>query len=342
MKIINLTQAFTHGGIETAFIQYEKNLKLYGYEVFNILSKSPNMQAELPANYNLIPLKSFLHLRKYWQIFKYIYKIQPDIIISHVDRTTKICKFLKKFFSKKIILVSVAHFPKIKTISQADYVIALTEAKKNEISKYKDSDYIYNLPHAINFSEEFKKSKPAKVIKIGFLGRLCADKGLEYLIEALSKIKNTKFEFIIAGEGDNNNYYFDLLKKNNIDQQTTYLGWVNDIKSFFAEIDIFVMPSLRETFCIALIEAAKYSVPVITTNCQGPKEIFDQEGLCEMVPTHDAEALANSLEKYINDYDLACANAKNAYQYLKQKYDEPVIAKQLNNIIEDIKKRETL
>jgi glycosyltransferase involved in cell wall biosynthesis len=47
--------------------------------------------------------------------------------------------------------------------------------------------------------------------------------------------------------------------------------------NFFPNIDIFLMPSIRETFGLVMLEAIKYGKPVITTNTDGANTIFDKQ-----------------------------------------------------------------
>ena len=60
-----------------------------------------------------------------------------------------------------------------------------------------------------------------------------------------------------------------------------YLGWINCKDKFFKSIDAFCSTSLIEPFGLVIIEAMARGIPVISTNCNGPKDIIknNQDGL---------------------------------------------------------------
>ena len=49
---------------------------------------------------------------------------------------------------------------------------------------------------------------------------------------------------------------------------------MKDKKEFYDEIDIFLLPSIRETFGLVILEAMQYGKPIISSDCNGPHEII--------------------------------------------------------------------
>ena len=67
-----------------------------------------------------------------------------------------------------------------------------------------------------------------------------------------------------------------MINNLNLNQQVIFLDWCKP-SDFFSNIDIFLMPSIRETFGLVMLEAIKYAKPIITTNTDGANTIFDSQ-----------------------------------------------------------------
>src|SRR5262249_385111 len=81
-----------------------------------------------------------------------------------------------------------------------------------------------------------------------------------------------------------------MLKQKSADLPVEFLGFVQPTE-FFEKIDILIVPSWEEPFGIVLLEAMASGVPVIATDCGGPKEILP----ATLVPPDDPTALANAI-----------------------------------------------
>lgn len=112
-----------------------------------------------------------------------------------------------------------------------------------------------------------------------FVGRLLRDKGIiEYLEAAMMLLKEHPFlEFLIVGEIDSKNK--TAISKSELDfylkqsPQIKYLGNSNNIIEVLNGIDVMVLPSYREGLSKSLLEAAAMTIPIVTTNVSGCKEV---------------------------------------------------------------------
>jgi glycosyltransferase involved in cell wall biosynthesis len=133
--------------------------------------------------------------------------------------------------------------------------------------------------------------------------RLKRVKGLEYLINAIPEIvgSNKNAYFIIAGKGDQENNLKNLVKKLNIMEYVYFPGFVNHelLPSYYSIADLFVLPSLYETFGLVYIDALSFGVPVVTTENGGSLDIIDElKGI--LVPPKDSKKLAEAVIKALN------------------------------------------
>ena len=114
------------------------------------------------------------------------------------------------------------------------------------------------------------------------------------------------------------------------------MGWVKDKDRFFADIDIFCLPSLHEPFGIIILEAMGHSLPIVATNTEGPHEILrdGQDGLiCDKNSSTD---LALKLAYLIGNQNKALEFARSAYLRLEENYAINVVALKLVELIKRV------
>lgn len=124
--------------------------------------------------------------------------------------------------------------------------------------------------------------EPARknIKNIGFVGRVCHEKGLHILIEAFQQAKRKDLELHIAGI-INDKMYFEKLKL--ITKGEANIYWdlnldEQEIDSFYNKIDILVIPSVTyETGPFVLYEAFERNIPVIANNL-GDMAIWKKNG----------------------------------------------------------------
>ncbi len=181
---------------------------------------------------------------------------------------------------------------------------------------------------------------PEDAFVYGFVGRLNADKGINELIEAFDKtskqIENTYL--MLVGMYDRGNpISAENLKLANESPNIILTGNVQneEVYSCMAAFDVLVHPTYREGFGKVLQEGMGMSLPIITTDVPGPKEVVENGISGALVPVKNADALADQMIELCQNPDLckqyATAGRKRAETY----FDRPIM---LNNILEDMKK----
>jgi len=156
-----------------------------------------------------------------------------------------------------------------------------------------------------------KLAIPPDAIVLGFVGWLVADKGVAELIDvftALAKRHDNLHLLMIGPEGG---------KRDPLPPRTLgtirqhrgihYAGLVSDPVPFYAAMDLCVLPTRREGFPYALLEAAALEVPVVATRVTGCVDaVVDGEtGL--LVDPVDPEGLAAAVERLARDPVLRSA-----------------------------------
>lgn len=197
------------------------------------------------------------------------------------------------------------------TMKRAKYILVATEETKNKIPKRYQSKTIVmpaigleSIP-AIKFTAHSNNK-----IKIIMVGRLIYWKAFDIGIKAFLKIANKypDLELYILGEGNQK----DELKKligNKLGTQVFFEEKVNhdDIYDFYYGFDIFLNTTLRDSGCMAMMEAISVGIPCIAIASGGPSILLGKESNYSIKPVdydYCIEEIANKLEQLICSSEL--------------------------------------
>lgn len=160
------------------------------------------------------------------------------------------------------------------------------------------------------------EGKPSRG-SILFLGRVDPSKGLDYLLQAMRKVHAIVPASLLTviGGGLIQNYQ-DLARRLGVDDFVTFSGHMSheDVLHRLHEGDVFVLPSLMESFGGVLLEAMAARLPVVSTRVGAIPEVVEDNLTGLLVPPGDAEALAKALVRVLTDQALADRLSSNAYK----------------------------
>ena len=155
---------------------------------------------------------------------------------------------------------------------------------------------------------------PAGAPVLGFVGRLARDKGMLELGHAWRSLRERHPEahLLLVGrkEGDLPPEAERLLAP---DAHTHVVGAQRAVAPYLAAMDLFVMPSYREGFCVANIEASAMRLPVVATRIPGCIDSVADGTTGTLIPPRNTDALVDAVEVYLASPELAaqsrCARA---------------------------------
>ena len=132
-----------------------------------------------------------------------------------------------------------------------------------------------------------------------FVGRLAGEKGVDMLIEGVRRISKVRADIglLIVGEGPERK---SLEKRAQNLPQVFFLGFQdwNQLPRYYAAVDLFVLPSVREPWGLVVNEAMASGLPVLTTRKVGAAQDLIIEGQSGYsVPENDAEAMALAIDR---------------------------------------------
>ncbi|HPQ41604.1 MAG TPA: glycosyltransferase [bacterium] len=117
-------------------------------------------------------------------------------------------------------------------------------------------------------------------IVVGAAARLVPQKGLDVLVRAAAEpaLRENGVVFYVAGDGPEREHLMHQAEKAGVSGCFKIIGFQSDIRRFYRNIDIFAMPSMKEGFSNALVEAMACGVPVVATAVGGnPEAVRNRE-----------------------------------------------------------------
>jgi glycosyltransferase involved in cell wall biosynthesis len=158
---------------------------------------------------------------------------------------------------------------------------------------------------------------------IGYVGRLSEEKGVNYLIEAASILKQlaATFKIIILGDGPKKIELEYLTKSKGLDNEIIFAGFQDDIDKWLTAIDVFVLPSLTEGTPMALLEAMSMGIPVIASAVGGVPGIVKNRVNGFLIDPGDYSGLCDKITLLKNNPALREKMASEAVKTIKERFD---------------------
>jgi glycosyltransferase involved in cell wall biosynthesis len=151
---------------------------------------------------------------------------------------------------------------------------------------------------------------PAEAPVIGFVGRFTRDKGLCELIEAYFHLRHQRprLHLLLVGDfEDGDPVPSNVHKVIQCDSQIIHTGIVRDTAPYYHVMDVFALPTYREGFPNAALEAHAAGKPIVAARATGVVDAVIDGVSGVLVPVGDSDALAKGLELLLKDKELAAA-----------------------------------
>lgn len=379
MKLLVITPYFYPkiGGLENYAFNISKGLmKDYNYEMVVITSNHESKEYKeeklggikiyrLPYQFKIS--NTPISFRWKIQIKKIIEKENPNVINAHtpVPFISDIaCRVAHKL---KIHFVLTYHNDLVKDnffvnlICKTYYLILGNKTLKlsNKIiatSQYyaENSPYLFNhldkieiVSPGVNIPKEKinQKTKKEKIVLfVGQLDKTHHHKGLNYLIEAIQKVKKNieDVKLVVIGSGDNLEEYKQQVKLFNLKNNVKFLGRASDseLSKNYNIANAIILPSYNssEGFGMILIEGMAHKKPVIGTTVGGIPYVIKNNVDGLLVPPKDPETLSKTIIKILNNPTSAKQMGENGYKKVKENFTWNKKAKETNKILKEFAK----
>lgn len=171
------------------------------------------------------------------------------------------------------------------------------------------------LPYGIDdrFDEKLRAKTEDATLHLLFVAVLYKSKGIFIMLEACRQLKEHGFSFVLDVVGmfpdeETKASCLNFVQQHGLEKYVVFhgvlLGQAKD--QAYANADIFCFPSFfeSETFGLVVVEAMQFKLPVVATRWRGIPGSVEEEGSGILIPTQNAQALADALARLINDASL--------------------------------------
>lgn len=341
MNVLFISELSNLGGGETSLLNLiiEFNKSKYKIKPF-LLCFSEGKLVDESRKYgistSIIDFRNCFKKKDLKKIYSEVKRIKELIKYNNISviqtndwKTSVLVKIICKSFFIKCKVIWVCHgqwykFNKLKGLlinTLIDKVVAVSKVveynlKDNNI----DNEKLINIPLGIDIYK-FKDASSGilrKEINIkenekifGVIGRFQEIKGQELIVDCARKLRDKGLicKFIMVGDsifGSNKDDYYKEKVINSIYSEKLqdyfiFLGVRRDIPNILKDINALIIPSKNESFGMTVIEAFAAGCLVISTPCDGPKEIIRDGFNSYIIDKRDTNLLCEKIEMVINN-----------------------------------------
>lgn len=376
MKILEFITPSNVGGAENYLVNLSTRLKKKGHDVYILSSnpknrKNPDLSVEEFLTKSGLAFKLINIGFKYspFSILKVLYfakKNNIEIIHSHLSKANIIGAVVSKILGLKS--VATAHgINKMSQYKYSGHIICVSNAVRDNLSAQgisgKALSVIYNGIDTDRFNPAaeglHKKSIKGNLIgknnknkdgndaadnnnesfSVGLIARLSREKGADLFLEAASCVldKIPKAKFFIAGNGVLKD---ELIKKANnlkINNSVYFLGFIGfNLVSFINELDIIVVPSLKEGLSLSLLESMSMEKTVIVSNAGGMPEVVEDGKNGFIVEKGDIDGICQKLIFIYNNPALTKKIGEEARKTVIEKFNTDTMANKTEELFKAI------
>jgi glycosyltransferase involved in cell wall biosynthesis len=341
--ILTLVKEQMKNGVEVGVVCLERS----GKDSFSKRLKSMNVPVYKIISKGKIDFKALIELKRVCDEFK------PHIIHSHGYKSDFFLAILKKIQTKRSILISTKH-----GWTGAHWRTKLYEIIDDFILRYFDgvvavSNHIYlhlikkGIPPSkikvihngislAAFNNGFIKFKLRKELGldnqsklIGFIGRLSPEKGILYLLKVAMAMHRAKknLYFVLVGDGPLRKEVEHYVNINGLNNRVFVLGRREDIEEILSDLDMVVLPSIREGTPMILLEAMAMGKAIVATEVGGVKDIVKNLETGLLVRPYSCEALIDAITYLLENESFREEIGRRAFEVVKSRFSSEIMTK---------------
>lgn len=348
------------GGAETVFLALAEGCIKQGYRSVALIRGPGWVEQQLKMRaipYYIRDCKGSLNLKFLFQMFSIIRKEKVTHIQSHLLGSNVYTSIMGLFTRLPVTATFHGHVDispderfrnaKLALIKMgARHVVSVTEDLKNTINRTTGSYCRLDptvIPNGIDLSDLEKlpvhaMRKSDKPLILGCLGNVRPAKNYPLAIEfvRLLKSKGINVKLRIAGD-DTKSGAIELkqkVKAFGLEEHVEFLGFTDDVPSFFESIDVFLMTSSSEGHPLALTQALAAAKPILSTR-NGVERVVP-EHLMFLADQHTAASLFTALESLEQSAQSAEGSERlvEGRKYVNDYYSEDVMRQRYTNLYE--------
>ncbi len=179
-------------------------------------------------------------------------------------------------------------------------------------------------------------SRKGDEIIIGNAGRFVEQKGQKYLVELASALKNKgmRFKLLLAGKGKLEEQLRRQVKDLGLEREVLFVGFVENIKAFLENIDLFISTSLHEGSSNVILETMASAKAIVAFDVSSIPEMVLHERNGLLVPLGDIDALTQAVADLITDTALREKLGQTGRQRLEKHFSLQTMLAEFERMIE--------
>jgi len=372
-RVLQVAPLIQVAGTELSTFILVKELKRRGHEVSIYSNDGPLTKEFKSHGIQVILGNSYSRKESAWEILKTIFELKKcieknRIEILHVQTASSIpLAFLANKLSRwkaKIIWhcrgLNPRNYNLVSRIAAfaTDFIITNCNSEKSKIETHGVPRYkiktIYNSPPAVEIPRipVHKDEELLKELKINdstaviaSISRLEVDRGIQYYLEAASKLINnykfTNVRFLVVGDGPLKNNLLEKAGRLGISNYVIFLGVRRDIGRIYSIIDILVNPNLLGLGTDNInIEAMAFCKPVVASEVGGiPEIVIDGENGFLIAP-RNSESIAEKVFQLLNSEELRKRMGDLGRKRVEKYFTRERLGDEIEKVYEMLRKNE--
>ncbi|MFA6189052.1 MAG: glycosyltransferase family 4 protein [Sulfuricurvum sp.] len=335
-QTLNLVKALRDSGYDVKVICYfEHDSRMVAY------MRNTGAEVILMSESSIRPKGFFAKASSLFNGFRNALKsYKPDIVHVQYMAPGSLAILLFKLLGAKKVLAT-AHVPGHiykntsvpRFITQYMTELFLCVSKSSEHAFFDSEPHLYDTQlhlvgrkhftvyNCTDIPEQQPRSTTNHPLTLGVVSRLSHEKGIDILIRAMPKILSLfpDLRLLIVGDGARRQALQTLSIELYCDHAITWAGLQPKelLESYYAQMDIVVIPSRFEGFGLTAIEAMSYSIPVIASSVDGLAEVIEDQKSGMLVKPEDPSALVDAIVSLMQDPDQRQQIGENGYKRVK-------------------------
>jgi glycosyltransferase involved in cell wall biosynthesis len=321
-KIIFYTHALAGGGAERVWTLLASGFARRGHEVIMAVDYEASDNLDfLDPTVRLVVLGG-PHAHNVMRLARLIGREKPDATLSalcvsnikHVaaaaiaGRRDRAILSYHGFFESEPQAISRASYLLTPVLSRLS---ARTIAVSDLLADYLKSHFrahawrtqrIYNPVMWGETPRDLRKSDiKARAPLVVACGRLVREKKFDSLLRAFARVGRKDAKLVIIGEGPERGALEAEISRLHLRERASLVGYVPEPWKFYQQASCLAVSSQLESFGMVVVEALGHGLPVVATDCKGPREILADGRFGRLVPIGDEAAMGGAISAALDE-----------------------------------------
>ncbi|MCY0886519.1 MAG: glycosyltransferase [Firmicutes bacterium] len=314
MRIVHITNDLDGGGVQTYLLRLLPALQSRGHQVHLVLvSGRGRLLAKLTAQgipWTYLPAVGRMGSLKWPRpaavaaLAHRLRALHPDVVHTHLFLGNTVGRLAALRAGVPVVLATEhsSYFGKRWAARRLDRALALRTTGVVAVSQWVADftarqegiprDRFHVLPHGVDLPPRVPP-RPGRG-RVGLVGRLHPDKGGDLFLAAMARVmaEDPAVTAVVAGDGPAGPALRAAARRLGIAGRVEWAGWVEDPARLWGGLDLVVLPSRREGFGLAALEAMAWGRPLVAADIPAFREITAGGRWARLVPLPPAAGVA--------------------------------------------------